>query len=195
MSLPLTASPTVNDRQVGGDHYRDTVGRCPHCHKEIQHWDLFGMLPYLVGCATKYILRFRHKNGKEDLQKAYHYLDKLMATQYPDIDAVQPVAPSVESSTQSYEQVNEGVRTAGYIQRIDDLDAYAAEAAKHRADAYAKHVPNSDIPMGWVLEETADGEWHYRHGKGGQWSAQYASRDGALHSLECHILDIERVQL
>ena len=58
----------ANDRQVGGDHYK--VG-------ELQHWDLLGP-EYLMGCATKYISRWRRKNGVQDLEKALHYAEKLL---------------------------------------------------------------------------------------------------------------------
>jgi len=60
-----------NSRQVGGSHYAQGG--------DFQHWDLverYG-LGYLEGCATKYIARHRSKNGKEDLEKALHYVEKL----------------------------------------------------------------------------------------------------------------------
>lgn len=60
---------TANDRQVGGDHYGS---------KAYQHWDWvcdIG-LGYLLGCASKYVTRWRDKNGLQDLQKAIHFLDK-----------------------------------------------------------------------------------------------------------------------
>ena len=33
---------------------------------------------YLEGCATKYIIRHHKKNGKQDVQKAEHYVEKLI---------------------------------------------------------------------------------------------------------------------
>lgn len=58
-----------NDRQVGGEHYRASI----------QHWDLIegDGHGYLEGCATKYLTRWRRKNGLQDLDKAVHYLEKL----------------------------------------------------------------------------------------------------------------------
>ena len=59
---------SVNEIQIGGDHYKSTY----------QHWDLVvdtGM-PYLIGCTTKYVARWRKKNGKQDLEKANHYISK-----------------------------------------------------------------------------------------------------------------------
>ena len=60
----------ANDYQVGGNHYRATVG----------HWDytmrcLGGR--YLEGQITRYVTRWRKKNGLQDLEKALHYLQKL----------------------------------------------------------------------------------------------------------------------
>lgn len=70
----------ANDRQVGGDHYQKQTGKCPHCGGEIQHWDLYAELPYLVGQATKYTTR--QKNGFEDIEKAAHFLEKLAEARY-----------------------------------------------------------------------------------------------------------------
>lgn len=59
----------ANERQVGGDHYR----------AEYQHWDFCvdHAVPHLEGSATKYALRFRKKNGAQDLEKALHYVQKM----------------------------------------------------------------------------------------------------------------------
>lgn len=70
----------ANDRQVGGTHYQTSTGRCPHCGGDIQHWDLYGAAPYLVGQVTKYATR--QKNGVEDLEKAMHFLQKLAEVRY-----------------------------------------------------------------------------------------------------------------
>lgn len=70
----------ANDRQVGGKHYREATGTCPHCGGDIQHWDLYADAPYLVGQVTKYVTR--EKNGVEDLEKALHFLQKLAETRY-----------------------------------------------------------------------------------------------------------------
>ena len=66
--------PTANDRQEGGAHYRQ--------HK-VQVWDAIidWDCGYLAGNVIKYVVRFRDKNGIEDLKKARHYLDKLIETE------------------------------------------------------------------------------------------------------------------
>lgn len=70
----------ANDRQVGGDHYTVATGKCPSCGGTIQHWDLYGHQPYLVGQVTKYVTR--QKNGLQDVLKALHFLEKYAASQY-----------------------------------------------------------------------------------------------------------------
>lgn len=60
-----------NSKQVAGTHYK-TDG--------LQHWDIIAgqNIGYLEGCCTKYLIRWRKKNGLQDLQKAEHFLEKLI---------------------------------------------------------------------------------------------------------------------
>jgi hypothetical protein len=68
----------ANDKQVGGQHYK--VGG-------EQHWDriyrLYGR-GYFVGCITKYVERYHAKNGREDLEKSIHFIEKLIELEYPN---------------------------------------------------------------------------------------------------------------
>lgn len=61
----------ANSRQVGGDHYK-TGGE--------EHWDRVNrlQLDYFQGQITKYVERWKKKNGVEDLRKARHFLDKYI---------------------------------------------------------------------------------------------------------------------
>ena len=68
-------APTgANAYQVAGNHY-----------KQFTHetWDVImdWGLGYLDGNAVKYLSRWRHKGGVEDLKKARHYIDKLIETE------------------------------------------------------------------------------------------------------------------
>ncbi len=60
----------ANSRQVGGQHYQS----------EVQHWDYVAAsgLDYFQGQITKYVYRWRKKNGIEDLKKAMHFLEKYL---------------------------------------------------------------------------------------------------------------------
>jgi hypothetical protein len=67
----------ANDRQIGGEHYRRAPGE--------QHWDrlvrLYGLPAarcYFIGNITAYVERYQDKNGVQDLEKAAHYLQKLI---------------------------------------------------------------------------------------------------------------------
>lgn len=61
----------ANARQVGGDHYKGQA---------IQPWDYIASngLGYFEGNVVKYVSRWRDKGGVADLEKARHYLDKLI---------------------------------------------------------------------------------------------------------------------
>lgn len=62
---------SANDTQVAGSHYKAAV----------QHWDYVLLAlsgRYLEGNITKYVTRHRKKNGLQDLEKAQHYLTKLI---------------------------------------------------------------------------------------------------------------------
>ena len=63
-------SVKANDIQIGGDHYKQFKGHEPW--DVITAWDL----GYLEGTALKYISRWKHKGGVEDLKKAIHFLQK-----------------------------------------------------------------------------------------------------------------------
>ena len=61
----------ANSVQVGGTHYKA---------KTIQPWDyiIANDIPFLEANVIKYVTRWREKNGKDDLLKAKHYLEKLI---------------------------------------------------------------------------------------------------------------------
>lgn len=64
----------ANERQVGGSHYT------AHGQNELQHWDIVAIfgLGYFEGQITKYLFRWKNKNGIQDLHKCLHYLEKLI---------------------------------------------------------------------------------------------------------------------
>ena len=60
----------ANKHQVAGGHYKSKV----------QHWDyvVANDLDYFQAQITKYVTRWKNKNGLQDLEKARHFLDKYM---------------------------------------------------------------------------------------------------------------------
>ncbi len=67
---------SVRDQQVAGTHYQ----------KAIQPWDIISewKLDFWEGNVVKYILRWKHKDGLQDLKKAKHYLEYLIARESND---------------------------------------------------------------------------------------------------------------
>ena len=67
---------SVDTKQEGGTHYK----KCP---PEFQHWNLVRVhgWDYFQAQAIKYIMRYKEKNGKEDLKKALHFVEKMIETE------------------------------------------------------------------------------------------------------------------
>ena len=65
-------------RQVGGNHYKVA---------SIQPWDVmaaYGLDPWSAN-VLKYLLRFPYKAGRQDLEKAQHYIEYLI-THYDEVN-------------------------------------------------------------------------------------------------------------
>ena len=107
---------SANDKQVGGTHYQSSF----------QHWDYmaekFGSI-YFKGVVTKYLVRWRKKNGVEDLQKAKHYLEKLM--EVLDHGVVQTPLPSATAA---------GFCKSNALERGDAAAVMAVFRAQDEAD-------------------------------------------------------------
>ena len=58
-------------KQQGGSHYLEMA---------IQPWEIIDKnnLNFYEGNALKYLLRYKSKNGIEDLKKAIHYIEHLI---------------------------------------------------------------------------------------------------------------------
>lgn len=67
------------EKQVGGSHYNN---------KAIQPIDyiLENKLGYCEGNVVKYVTRHKDKNGAEDIKKAIHYLQFILANDYGEQD-------------------------------------------------------------------------------------------------------------
>ena len=61
---------SANNKQIGGNHYKTPI----------EPWDYIvaNDLGYLEGNIVKYVSRYKNKNGLQDLDKALHYLEKLI---------------------------------------------------------------------------------------------------------------------
>lgn len=63
--------------QVGGNHYKDL---------KIQPIEFIhaNNIPFCEANAIKYLCRWRNKNGRQDLEKARHYIDLLIQMEFGD---------------------------------------------------------------------------------------------------------------
>lgn len=83
--LDGAAGAGARDRQEGGSHYIDnglSVRSMANIARtgRIEPWDVweaFALDPWTAN-AVKYLLRWRKKNGAEDLRKAKHYIEELL---------------------------------------------------------------------------------------------------------------------
>lgn len=69
MNVEINSS--ANIKQVDGTHYKS---------KAIQPWDYADAnnMGFLEGSIIKYVSRYQDKNGVRDLEKAKHFLEKLI---------------------------------------------------------------------------------------------------------------------
>lgn len=76
----LASEKRVHDK-VRKAHMLQQVGGAHYIKYKIQPWDIIDCygLSFYEGSALKYLLRYRDKNGVEDLKKARHYIDALIA--------------------------------------------------------------------------------------------------------------------
>lgn len=106
--MRATTSPTKTAPAFPSDAYDEALGRPDTWTEEEDdatspsHYDIFGgeyqvlhlmadrlgdgFAPYLEGNVMKYLLRWRHKNGVEDLKKALRYLSWLVEYLDEDFD-------------------------------------------------------------------------------------------------------------
>ena len=62
-------------RQIGGSHYQLAIQPAEFIHKN--------GIGFLEGNVIKYVVRHAAKAGRQDLEKARHYIDLLLEYQYP----------------------------------------------------------------------------------------------------------------
>jgi hypothetical protein len=81
----------ANEKQVAGSHYAAAV----------QHWDMVVMhkLNYFEGQITKYVMRARKKNGKQDLEKAKHFIEKYLEV-YDELNELVQELPTTHVQVQ-----------------------------------------------------------------------------------------------
>lgn len=141
---------SANERQVAGSHYKNAV----------QHWDWVAAndLDYFQGQITKYVARWKNKNGLEDLRKAQHFLEKYIEiSEISEIEGARVVADvSVNvSGVSSVGDVNTENRTLARWQVLANNEVvsdYSTEKAAKDACAELNRT-HEGSPYSWVDSE------------------------------------------
>ena len=63
------------DKQVGGDHYK-------YLAIQPAEYNQRNRLPYCEANVVKYVTRHRSAKGREDIEKAIHYLELILQIDY-----------------------------------------------------------------------------------------------------------------
>lgn len=125
----------ANKKQVGGTHYQAAY----------QHWD-FAMdynLCHLAAAATKYLTRYMKKNGKQDVEKAVHYVEKWIEREKDSFGEFAPLGrPSAGGHALSlFLESNE----------VQDMDARNAIEDLVEANCFASTRPGRVLALKTAL--------------------------------------------
>lgn len=68
-------SQKATNEQIGGSHYKDyAIQPTEFIHRN--------NIPFIEGNVIKYVCRHKRKNGRQDIEKAIHYLKLLLEFEY-----------------------------------------------------------------------------------------------------------------
>lgn len=65
----------ASKKQIGGNHYK-------HFAIQPTEFAVRNNLPFLEGNVVKYVCRHKFKGGRQDVEKAIHYLELLLEWEY-----------------------------------------------------------------------------------------------------------------
>lgn len=82
-----TDEPISHEEFYGDEIEGGKIHHPNHYNEGIEAWDyiISHNMNFLEGNIVKYITRYKHKNGLEDLKKVRQYLDKLIETEYGNV--------------------------------------------------------------------------------------------------------------
>jgi len=134
---------SANERQVGGAHYRSAY----------QHWDFVEDvgLGYLEGQITKYICRHAKKNGLQDVEKAGHFLDKLMEERWKASQNGTPVDHA--NDVERFLQANDLELTSQEAAVIRAVCFYSTLNELKWAQQYLQLIAERYAPIEFVVKE------------------------------------------
>lgn len=134
---------SANDKQVAGSHYKTMTPDIP------QHWDIVALhnLDYFQGQITKYVMRWKNKNGIQDLQKALHFLEKYIELNSPKEDLT-----GVKKYPDDYqEQLAVKMEKMREDAMIGIPEHLRAEMIRQNTEYFKKQVDSMEIPSGPLI--------------------------------------------
>ena len=140
-------------QQVGGTHYSK------HGIQAIE-FIVSNDLGFVEGNIVKYIIRYKDKGGKADLEKARHYIDMLIEMRYPEetgpalsnAGLVAYIKRLNEKMLPKDAKTRKGMPiAAGCIDYFPDALGAVAELSRIGSD---QHNPGE--PMHWAREKSGD---------------------------------------
>lgn len=122
----------ANHNQVGGEHYKS----------EYQHWDFVADvgMNYFEGQITKYVYRWRKKNGLQDLEKARHFAQK-----YRELITSRRIWPSHPKADNQHKVLD-------FLQSNGLMDAFSLEGRIIKAASVVMSLNALDAVIGWIDE-------------------------------------------
>lgn len=128
--------------QVGGDHYKNMV---------IQPVEFINRnkIGYIEGSVIKYVCRHRSKNGRQDLEKAKHFIDLLIEQEYgvPANFVFCEKGPDVQQAIRQHENILQSARE----QAEKTLDKWK----RNTEEAVAKAQASVVTPVDQALRDAA----------------------------------------
>lgn len=72
----MSGCTDTNDPVTHPAHYTNDDFKCSKCGECIECIDVTSKMPFCLGNAVKYLWRWQHKGGLEDIKKARWYLER-----------------------------------------------------------------------------------------------------------------------
>lgn len=138
----------ADDKQISGNHYKEM---------SIQPWTYVhaNNLGYFEGSAIKYITRWRNKGGIADIQKAIHFLEKLIELEVASKSSTPTTDPMV---------IGTGKPAYPELERATKRLSDAPKVAEYNRDTYR---PPSDfwqelnkVTEQWVMSKQERDTFH-----------------------------------
>lgn len=136
MSFDPTKDPDGKEQtpdlvQVGGKHYKG-------CPPEFQHWNLVIVhnWDYFQGQIIKYVMRWKDKNGVEDLKKARHTLDKYIEAIEQDTSGMWNQGFELHAGLMDGKPVPQMVTELRHVGPFDPIVPLEIAQAAHKVSVY-----------------------------------------------------------